>query len=368
MGQDGIDAVLEGVTRAFIVTDKFLHESGAVRYITDPLDRKRIDYKIFSDVRPDPDIATVTKGIEIMADFKPQILLALGGGSPIDAAKAINYLSARQGFTERCKFVAVPTTSGTGTEVSRFSVISDPEKSAKYPLVSDDLLPDAAILDAQLTRTVPKSVTADTGIDVLTHAIEAYVSKNANDFTDGVAEKAIKLVRSNLLRCYKDPDDMVARQKMHNASCLAGMAFSNAGLGINHSMAHTLGGHFHIPHGRANGILLPYVMMYNAGCRDKEQPATLKRYARIARCCWLEGTTLRSSAFNVIRSTKQLVHNLGIPTSIEEAGVDKEEFMAALDDMVEAALNDSCTASNPREPSPEEMKALFLEAYEGRRL
>ena len=193
------------------------------------------------------------------------------------------------------------------------------------------------------------------------------MSVKANDFTDGAAEKAIKLVRSNLMRAYKNPDDMRARQKMHHASCLAGMAFNNAGLGINHSMAHTLGGHFHIPHGRANGILLPYVMSFNAGCRDKLTP-TANRYARIARCCWLEGASMRQSAFNVIRTTKQLVHQLKIPTSIAEAGVSREDFMGALDEMVEAALNDSCTPTNPRQPTPEQLRELFLEAYEGRRI
>ena len=263
--------------------------------------------------------------------------------------------------------MAIPTTSGTGTEVSRFSVISDPEKSAKYPLVADELLPDDAILDAELTKTVPPSITADTGIDVLTHAIEAFVSKNANDFTDAAAEKAIKLVRSNLLKAYKTPDDLNARQHMHHASCLAGMAFSNAGLGLNHGMAHTLGGHFHIPHGRANAILLPYVMAYNCGCHDK-LAVHAKRYARIARLARLEGSSIRQSAFNVIRSTKQLIKQLNIPTSIAEAGVSREDFMAALDEMVNAAMNDACTATNPRDCTPEEVRDMFLAAYEGRRI
>ena len=326
MEREGLREILKGVTRAFIVTDKFMHESGKVSYLTDVLDQMGIAYEIFSEVKPDPDIATVTKGIGLMTDFKPQALLALGGGSPIDCAKAINYLSAREGFSEKCKFVAIPTTSGTGTEVSRFSVISDPEKSAKYPLVADELLPDDAILDAELTKTVPPSITADTGIDVLTHAIEAFVSKNANDFT-----------------------------------------FSNAGLGLNHGMAHTLGGHFHIPHGRANAILLPYVMAYNCGCHDK-LTVHAKRYARIARLARLEGSSIRQSAFNVIRSTKQLIKQLNIPTSIAEAGVSREDFMAALDEMVNAAMNDACTATNPRDCTPEEVRDLFLAAYEGRRI
>ena len=367
MDREGLREILKGVSRAFIVTDRFMHESGKVSYLTDPMDQMGISYEIFSEIKPDPDIATVTKGIGRLTDFKAEALLALGGGSAIDAAKAMNYLAARQGILSRCTFVAVPTTSGTGSEVTSFAVISDPEKSAKYPLISDEMLPDAALLDAELTKTVPPAITADTGIDVLTHAIEAFVSVKANDFTDGAAEKAIKLVRSNLMRAYKNPDDMRARQKMHHASCLAGMAFNNAGLGINHSMAHTLGGHFHIPHGRANGILLPYVMSFNAGCRDKLTP-TANRYARIARCCWLEGASMRQSAFNVIRTTKQLVHQLKIPTSIAEAGVSREDFMGALDEMVEAALNDSCTSTNPRQPTPEQLRELFLEAYEGRRI
>ncbi|UWP60888.1 1-propanol dehydrogenase PduQ [Ruminococcus gauvreauii] len=363
--KSGLREVLKQAGRAFIVTDRFMYESGKVSYLTEPLEEMGIAYQVFSEVKPDPDIATVTKGISIMLDFHPQILLALGGGSAIDAAKAMNYLAARQGLAEKCLFVAIPTTSGTGSEVSKFSVISDPEKSAKYPLVDDDMLPDAAILDAELVRSVPPAVTADTGIDVLTHAIEAFVSTEANDFTDAAAEKAIKLVRSNLLRVYHEPDNLEARQKMHHASCLAGMAFSNAGLGLNHSMAHTLGAHFHIPHGRANGILLPYVMAFNAGCLDK-LTAAARRYAVIARLVKIDGPSIRQSAFSVVRSTKQMIRRLGIPESIKAAGIEKEDFERVLDDMAEAAYKDSCTRTNPRTCSKEEIRELFMRVYTGK--
>ena len=365
MGKDGLDKILQGVSRAFIVTDRFMHESGKVSYLTEPLEARNIEYQIFSEVKPDPDIATVTKGIGKMLEFQPQVLFALGGGSPIDAAKAMNWLSVQGGLDKKRTFVAIPTTSGTGSEVSRFSVISDPEQSAKYPLVSDDLLPDAAILYAELVRSVPPAVTADTGIDVLTHAIEAFVSTGANDFTDAAAEKAMKLVRSNLLKVYKNPDDLQARQEMHNASCLAGLAFSNAGLGLNHGMAHTLGAHFHIPHGRANGILLPYVMAFNAGCHEQLTP-TAARYARIARVLKLDGPSIRQSAFSVVRTTKQYIKQLHIPDSIEAAGVSREDFDAALDEMVEAAYQDACTKTNPRTCSKEDIKGVFLRAYTGR--
>lgn len=365
MEKDGLNEILQGVSRAMIVTDRFMHESGKVSYLTDPLEKKGIEYRIFSEVRPDPDIATVTKGIDLMLEFQPQVLFALGGGSPIDAAKAMNWLSEQGGLAEKRLFVAIPTTSGTGSEVSRFAVISDPQQSAKYPLVSDALLPDAAILDAELVRTVPPAVTADTGIDVLTHAIEAFVSTGANDFTDAAAEKAMKLVRSNLLKVYRNPDDLDARQKMHNASCLAGLAFSNAGLGLNHGMAHTLGGHFHIPHGRANGILLPYVMAFNAGCHEQLTPVAA-RYARIARVLKIDGPSIRQSAFSVVRTVKQYVKLLSIPDSIEAAGVSREDFEAVLDEMAEAAFNDSCTKTNPRACSVEDIKNVFRRAYTGK--
>ena len=374
MGRDGVGECLKGKSRAFIVTDKFMHESGKAAYITDICDRMGVAYEIFSEIKPDPDIATVTKGISRMAEFRPDVLFALGGGSSIDAAKAMNYLSSREGFAEKAYFAAIPTTSGTGSEVTTFAVISDPEKKAKYPLISDELLPEAAILDAELTKTVPPSVTADTGLDVLTHGIEAYVSINANDFTNAAAEKAIRLVYRHLPNAYraalKKPEEITAedleeRQRMHNASCLAGMAFSNAGLGLNHGMAHTLGGHFHIPHGRANAVLLPYVMSYNCGCHTGLTPAA-EKYAKLSRILWIGSGSMRQDAFGAIRATRQLVHQLKIPKSVQALGVPEEDYMAALDEMVEQALEDSCTATNPRVPTADEVRELFLEVYKGR--
>ena len=374
MERDGLFEILEGRKKAFIVTDRFMHESGKVKYITDICRELEVQFQIFSEVKPDPDIATVSKGISLMTDFQPDVLLALGGGSPIDAAKAMNYLSSREGMLKKAYFVAIPTTSGTGSEVTTFSVISDPDKKAKYPLSSDELLPDAAVLDAELTKTVPAAITAYTGLDVLTHAYEAYVSVRANDFTDAAAEKAMRLVHHYLPKAYKaagkpvdelTKDDLRARQKMHHASCLAGMAFSNAGLGLNHSMAHTLGGHFHIPHGKANAVLLPYVMSYNCGCKTVAQPS-LDKYAKMSKVLWLNAGSERENAFATIRATRTLCKQLGIPKNLKELGIPEKEFYEALDEMAAAALADSCTAGNPRVPTQQEIRDLFIEAYAGR--
>lgn len=354
--------ILKEIGRVFVVTDRFMQESGLIRYVTEVLDQLGIDYMIFADVKPDPDIAVVSKGIAVLADFKPQVVIAMGGGSVIDAAKAMNYLAVSQGYYEKCLFAAVPTTSGTGTEVSRFAVISDPAKSAKYPLILDELLPDAAILDAGLTMGVPPQITADTGMDVLTHALEAFVSADANDFTDAAAEKALRLVHGNLLKVYRQPDDYEARRKMHHASCLAGMAFSNAGLGLNHGMAHALGGRFHIPHGRANAVLLPYVVCYNSGCRQKLTPAAV-RYGEAAALLGIDSPDLRQSVLNIVRVIKRLSEQMGIPGDISGLGVSRREFAEALDELADAAVNDACTAANPIRCTKEDVRGLFLEAY-----
>ena len=264
-----------------------------------------------------------------------------------------------------CKFIAIPTTGGTGAEVSRFAVITDQEKGVKYPLVEDSLLPDIAILDAELTTSVPPTVTADTGIDVFTHAVEAFVSTEASDFSDAAAEKAIKLVKRHLLPAYQNPEDRKARQGMHNASCLAGIAFSNSGLGLNHGMAHALGARFHIPHGRANGILLPYVMSFNAGCAE-QLTSTAKRYARISRLLELESSSVRQSALNLIRTARRYIEKLNMPSTLQAAGVNAAEFEEAVHDMAEAALADRCTATNPRSCTAEEIEQIFRKAYSGK--
>ena len=367
MDRDGVYELLKGKKKALIVTDKFMAENRITDYLTAPMAVAGVECRIFSEVKPDPDLATIAKGISVLTDFCPDIIFALGGGSAIDAAKAMNYLASQSGMIKRCFFAAVPTTSGTGSEVTSFAVVSDPAATSKYPLISEDMLPDAAVLDAELTKSVPAGITADTGLDVLTHAIEAFVSVNHNDFTDAQAEKAVKLVRSNLLKCYKDPGDLKARQKMHHASCLAGMAFNNAGLGLNHGMAHTLGAHFHIPHGKANALLLPYVMSFNAGCQDGLKDAA-KRYARLARCCWVDGASIRQSAFSMIRSTKSLIGKLGIPESIRAMGIPEAEYKAVIPEMAEAALKDSCTKTNPRVPTQADVEEIFWEAYIGRKI
>jgi len=363
--------------KAFIVTDPFMIESGAINNVTERLDKVKIAYEIFSDILPDPPIEIVARGIKAMDSFNPEVLIALGGGSAIDAAKAISYFRGlvRKGLESQCKinkplFIAIPTTSGTGSEVTAFSVITDKRENIKYPLVDGELLPDEAILDVCFVKTVPKLITADTGMDVLTHGIEAYVSKNASDFTDALAEKAIKLVFKYLHKAYKDGRDKEAREKMHSASCIAGMAFTNASLGINHSMAHILGGRFHIPHGRANAILLPYVIEYNANIErsfTKNYTYAAKKYLEIAKLLGLySGNNVKEGVKSLINGIKSLTRNLEIPLSIKELGISQNDFMEQLDDMVKIALKDGCTPTNPRKPEEIEIKELFKKAYYGK--
>lgn len=364
IGKQDISNILSDIKKVFIVTDKFMVKN--IEYIT--RDLKNIQYEIFDEVMPDPDISIITKGVEKINKFAPDIVIAFGGGSPIDAAKAIVYFAKKTSSLKSLPFVAIPTTSGTGSEVTRFSVISDKEKGMKYPLIDESLLPDIAILDAQLIKSVPPAVTADTGIDVITHSIEAFVSNIGSDFTDALALGAFKLAFENLKLAYDKPDDTLARNKMHNASCLAGISFDNASLGINHGMAHILGARFKLPHGRANAILLPFVIEFNAGITDSRVGVLNKcasKYAYLAHNIGLGASTDRQSIINLVRAIRKLNASMGIPATLEAAGVDKSEFTSQIDELTTIAIDDRCTATNPILCSKENIKKLFEKAYKG---
>lgn len=363
--------------KAFVVTDPFMVTSGFINKVTEQLELGNINYEIFSEIVPDPPIEIVAKGVKAMDKFNPDAVIAMGGGSAIDAAKAISYFRTlvKMGLDSsvkiiKPKFIAIPTTSGTGSEVTAFSVITDKKFNMKYPLVEEAMIPDMAILDAELVKSVPKAITADTGIDVLTHAIEAYVSKNSTDYTDALAEKAIKLVFKNLKRTYDNGEDMEAREKMHNASCIAGLAFTNASLGINHSMAHILGGRFHIPHGKANALLLPYVIEFNAEVRvsaAQEYTRAAIKYAEIAKFLGLTNSNnVREGVKALINGVKALIKSLGIPSKILELNISEGDFTKNLEEISEIAVKDGCSTKNPREVTSEELKGLFKKAYYGR--
>jgi len=384
------------ISRAFIVTDPYMIKAGYVDKVLYYL-RKRQQYvhcEIFSEVEPDPSIETVRKGCEMMNTFKPDVIIAIGGGSAMDAAKGMwlfyehpeaDFNSMRLKFMDirkrvyqfpklgkKAKMVAIPTTSGTGSEVTSFAVITDRERNIKYPLADYELTPDVAIIDPEYVMTVPPSVTADTGMDVLTHAIEAYVSVMASDFTDALAIKAIQMVFEYLPEAYKDGNNTLAREKMHNASCIAGMAFTNAFLGINHSMAHKLGGEFHIPHGRANAVLLPYVIEYNAQNPSKfvsfpkyETFVADKKYAEIASALNLPCSTVQEGVQSLIKAVRGLMKELNMPTSIAECNVDRKQFQAKVAELADKAFEDQCTTANPRLPLVKELEELYMKAYDG---
>lgn len=342
--------------KILIITDPFMVESKAIDKIL--VNLKEGSYEVFSDIVPDPPIETVVSGIEVFKEVNPDVLIALGGGSAIDASKAIMDFSKKILKTNDIEFIAIPTTSGTGSEVTSFSVITDKQKGTKYPLVSDDLLPNVAILDPELVKTVPNFITADTGMDVLTHAIEAYVSTEANDFSDALAEKAIKLVFKYLLRAYKDGNDIEAREKMHNASCLAGMAFNQTSLGINHSIAHVLGGKFHVPHGRTNSILLPHVIEYNAdivGYTNTKYSMAANKYAQISMLLGLNTSNVRMGVKNLVNEIKKLQKEMNMATNLSQCKVNISDLSSVENEIAILAINDGCTKTNPRVPTEKDI-------------
>ncbi len=378
--------------KAFIVTDQAMVKLGFVNKATYHLEKAGIRFEIFDEVEADPSVNTVYKGAKALERFEPDLIIALGGGSAIDAAKGIwlfyeypetEFETLRLKFTDirkravkfpflgkKATFVAIPTTAGTGSEVTAFSVITDKDKGVKYPLADYELTPDIAIIDPEFTYTVPKSVTADTGMDVLTHAVEAYVSVMASDYTDPLCLKAIQLVFEYLPRAFENGSDKLAREKMHNASCIAGMAFTNAFLGLNHGMAHILGATFNVPHGRANAVLMPYVIGYNAQTPTKfaaypkyEYPQAAERYAEIARNLGLNSNSVEEGVHSLVQAIRDLMTRLEMPLSIQGLGIQKTDFERQLDHMADTAFADQTTGSNPRVPLVSEIKELYMEAY-----
>lgn len=366
MGESSMEEVKGlGIRRAYIICDPFMEKCGRAGELAVLLAEAGAESEIFSKVVPDPSIEVVTMAIQGMKAMKPDAVLALGGGSAIDTAKAASHLYASMNSGEKPMLIAVPTTSGTGSEVTSFAVISDTQAKVKYALVDQALVPDVALLDPDLTASVPPSITADTGTDVLTHGLEAYVSTKADDFTDACAEKAIKLVWEYLERAVADGSDMEAREHMHNASCLAGIAFSNASLGICHSLAHALGAHFHIPHGRANALLLTHIIGYNAGLELVEDSETLLRYEKIANMLGIGGGTPKAAVYGLIRQIKNLMQRIHIPAYVTDLSVDREAFETAIPEMAGRAMEDNCTVTNPRTPSQTELENLYKNLCKG---
>jgi acetaldehyde dehydrogenase / alcohol dehydrogenase len=389
---------MQDMSRVVIITDESMVKLGYVDKLLYHINKRsnNVQIEIFSDVEPDPSFETVSRGAAVLDAFKPDVIIALGGGSPMDAAKGmwllheqpdVDFNALSQKFLDirkrtykipdlgkKCKLVAIPTTSGTGSEVTSFAVITDKVNNIKYPLADYALTPSVAIIDTDFVMTVPAVVTADTGVDVLTHAIEAYVSVLASDFTDALAMKAIQLVFDYLALAYKDGTNELAREKMHNASCIAGMAFTNAFLGINHSLAHKLGGEFHIAHGRANAILLPYVIEYN-GEKTPTKFVSLPKYSHfvapekyrdIAKMLGLKASTCEEGIASLMKAVRDLNKQLNIPNTLKECGIEEEQFISKLDYLAELAFDDQCTTANPRLPLIEELKGVYKKAYYGK--
>ncbi|MGM9682684.1 MAG: bifunctional acetaldehyde-CoA/alcohol dehydrogenase [Eubacteriales bacterium] len=382
--------------RAFIVTDSFLYKNGYTKPITDKLDQMGIVYTTFSNVAPDPSLASAMEGAALMKQFEPDVIIALGGGSAMDAAKImwvlyehpdVDFLDMAMRFCdirkriytfpkmgEKAYFVAIPTSAGTGSEVTPFAVITDEKTGIKYPLADYELLPKMAIVDADFHMSAPKGLTAASGIDAVTHALEAYASMLATDYTDGLALRALKVIFEYLPRAYDNgQNDPVAREKMANAATMAGMAFANAFLGVCHSMAHKLGAFHHIPHGVANALMIDEVIRFNASetpvkmgtFPQYDHPHTLARYAEIADYLGIKGKNDSEKVENLIKAIDELKARVGIKPTIRDYVPDEADFLARLDEMVEQAFDDQCTGANPRYPLMSEIKQMYLNAYYG---
>lgn len=382
--------------RVFIVTDELLYNNGYTKPITSKLEEMSISYTTFSNVQPDPTLASAKEGVQAMESFKPDCIIAIGGGSAMDAAKImwvmyehpeVDFMDMAMRFSdirkriytfpkmgEKAYFIAVPTSSGTGSEVTPFAVITDENTGIKYPLADYELMPKMAIVDADLMMNAPKGLTAASGIDAAIHCLEAYASMMSTDYTDSLALHGLKMIFEYLPRAYENgAEDSEAREKMADAATMAGMAFANAFLGVCHSMAHKLGAFYHIPHGIANALMIDEVIRFNSSDTPVKMgtfpqysyPHTLKRYAKISDYLGLGGNTNEEKVENLIKALDNLKEKVGIKRNIREYGVDEQEFLNRLDDLSKQAFDDQCTGSNPRYPLIEEIKEMFLNAYYG---
>ena len=383
--------------KAFVVTDTFLFQNGFTKCITDKLDELGIDHNIFFDVAPDPTLACAIEGAKQMTSFKPDVIIALGGGSAMDAAKimwvmyehpevnfhdmAMRFVDIRKRIYtfpkmgEKAYFIAIPTSAGTGSEVTPFAVITDEKTGVKYPLADYELLPDMAVIDTDLHMSAPKGLTAASGVDAVTHALEAYVSVMATGYTDGLAKEALKIIFENLPAAYDNGQtDIHAREQMANAATMAGMAFANAFLGVCHSMAHKLGAFHHLPHGVANALMIDEVIRFNSAEAPAKMgtfsqyayPKTQRRYAEIAEYLNIGGKNDADKVENLIKAIDKLKEKVGIKKTIKDYGIDEKDFLDRLDDMVEQAFDDQCTGANPRYPLMKEIKQMYLNAYYGK--
>ena len=382
--------------KVFIVTDTFLFENGYTKCITDKLDEMGIAHTTFSNVAPDPTLACAIEGTKAMNEFKPDAIIAVGGGSAMDAGKimwvmyehpevdfmdmAMRFMDIRKRvytfpkMGEKAYFIAVPTSAGTGSEVTPFAVITDEKTGTKYPLADYELMPKMAIVDSNMMMNAPKGLTSASGIDAVTHALEAYASMMATEYTDGLAKESLKNIFEYLPRAYENgANDPEAREKMANAATMAGMAFANAFLGVCHSMAHKLGAFHHLPHGVANALMINHVLRFNASevptkmgtFPQYDHPHTLRRYAEVAESLGLKGKDDRESLDNLINAIEELKEKIGIKKTIKDYGVDEKDFLDRLDEMTEQAFDDQCTGANPRLPLMSEIKDMYLKAYYG---
>jgi 1-propanol dehydrogenase len=339
-----------------IITDAMMVKVGLIAKVEDALKKSDIQYDIFDGVEMNPSLESVKRALDQVIDFSPETIIAVGGGSTLDSAKAVRYFLKRTGID--IPVIAIPTTSGTGSEVTSYAVITDTVNSVKIPIKDEEMMPKIAILDPEFTRTLPKSVVADGGIDALTHAIEAYSCSVANFHTQIYAMTAIKGIFKNLLKMYKNIEDRDARVEMAKASCIAGIAFEKSGLGINHSVAHAIGGKFHKPHGRSNGVVLPYIIRFNS-----ENMETVQRYYEIAKELELPCSSVKEGAESLAIAVEILNRELGIPARVKDMGIDEVEYNKIISEMAETALNDICTSGNIRKVSVEDLENIFRKVF-----